>query len=167
MIFSFYLGPHVGTFFRLDALQDICFLKHTSCSNSTTGFANAEKDPEMARWLTGEPEDNDTNFSNWSITNFWAEAKKRDTKASSKPTVLPGKGSKVEKVLYQAGKEKKEKKRKAKSPENNKDHHQRPKKKTQRRIESNSEEESEDQEGSDLLESDDLDKPRGSRHGRR
>ncbi|KAG8933525.1 hypothetical protein FRC01_008454 [Tulasnella sp. 417] len=70
-------GPYDGTVFRVDALQDICYLRHTNCALSTAGFAKAEQDPEMARWMNGKARDGDTNFSSWSIATFWKEAEKR------------------------------------------------------------------------------------------
>ncbi|KAG8929624.1 hypothetical protein FRC01_004013 [Tulasnella sp. 417] len=150
-------GPHTGMLFRVDALQDICFLKHTSCSNSTTGFANAEKDPKMARWLAGKPEKGDINFSSWSITKFWTEAKERLSEAARKPATLHGKDSNSEKMLRQAAKEKKRKAKSHKRSNNQKQHAQ---KKPGATIQSSDEEESD--EAYESLHSDDLDKPQGS-----
>ncbi|KAG8942598.1 hypothetical protein FRC04_003585 [Tulasnella sp. 424] len=72
----------------VDALQDICFLRHTNCANSTTGFANAEKDPEMAQWLNEEAKPGNTNFSSWSISKFWGEAQKRVETANKRALAL-------------------------------------------------------------------------------
>lgn len=81
-------GPYIGTVFKVNALQDICFLRHTNCAKSTTGFANAEKDQEMARWLNDKARPGDTDFSTWSISKFWEEAQKRVETAHKKGLAL-------------------------------------------------------------------------------
>ncbi|KIO19283.1 hypothetical protein M407DRAFT_223240 [Tulasnella calospora MUT 4182] len=135
------IEPYDGILFKVDALQDICFLRHTNCAKSTTGFANAEKNPEMARWLNEEARAGDTDFSSWSISRFWAEASKRAEIADKKA------------LSYQ---EKKGKEKQVKGKEKPKERVKKPR----QVVEVDEQEE---------FDSDDLDAPQGSSkyHGRK